>query len=104
MSTGREAALARAADALKSYVGLDSTDAPAEAVINAVLPQITEAKQLAGVPDGSILIVPLYRGVLPVEWNASSQKLLTPGGAVPGFENPHDVIGAYGPLTVVWMP
>jgi hypothetical protein len=106
MSTGRLAAIQRAEDTIKHF---DTAQDPirniAIAVVNTLYPELREARQLAGVPDGSILIVRLHRGVMPVEWNASSQRLLSASGQ-PFFRtgDPHDIIGSYGPLTVVWMP
>jgi hypothetical protein len=79
----------------------DEWDIPTDAalaagVLNALLPQITEARQLLGVPENSILVTPdgyVYRvrdGALTNDHT--------------GINVGKAFIEAQGPLTVVWMP
>ena len=74
----------------------------AEAVVNAVLPEISDPSQLRGVPEGSILIVPVQAGARAARWE---DGLLH--GDIKADRMPMDpkwVIDRYGPITVVWMP
>jgi hypothetical protein len=104
MSTARNAAIDRAVDTIRHF---DTTQDPirniAIAVVNTLNPQITDSKQLLGVPEGSILIFEsgpnTYRPL-----TLSSGRLW---GRVPGVMDPVDpvdVLKHYGKLTAVWMP
>lgn len=102
MSTPREAAQARAHDALKSYpevVGLDiDLEVFIEQIIDAVMPVITEQKQLIGVPEGSLLITRrTFSRVYEIDHGYLVQYC-TKTRVGKSF------VEEYGPLTVVAMP
>jgi hypothetical protein len=103
MSTARNAAIDRAVDTIRHF---DNTQDPirsvAIAVINTLNPQITDAKQMIGVPEGSILIVPVHSGVTPATWRAG--RLWEDLERAKSSHAPEWVLERYGPLTVVWMP
>jgi hypothetical protein len=103
MSTARNAAIDRAADTIKHF---DTTQDPirniAIAVVNTLNPQIFDAKQMIGVPKGSILIT-ARTDVLVYQFDGFDLHLLKVGGSGGSF-NPYYIIKDWGPLTVVWMP
>jgi hypothetical protein len=111
MSTARAAAIARATDAIRQFFSStgDKSKYPftdqevAEAVIDQVYPKITKAKQLLGVPEGSILVAE-YPGELyrPLIWEDG--KLHGRVDAMVTDVTPEVIINRRGPLTVVWMP
>ena len=108
MSTARTPATARIRDTLRQVIPLQSIpsnsfiDETTDAVIDAIYPEIADAKQLKGVPEGSILIATIPGGVRPLTWERMELY-----GRLPGIVDPvapQWVINKYGPLTVVWMP
>ena len=104
MSTGRLAAIQRAEDTIKHF---DTAQDPirniAIAVVNTVLPEITDAKQLLGVPEGSILVYESAPGIYRSLTLSGRQLLgLVFGEAAPA--DPEAVLRRHGKLTVVWMP
>jgi hypothetical protein len=100
--SSREHLAKRAKDAIAGV--RDEWDIPTDAalaagVLNALLPQITEARQMLGVPEGSILIHPVQGG--------GARTLTWEDGKLLGHSvkyTPEWLIERYGPLTVVWMP
>lgn len=112
MSTGRAAAIARAEDAIAGFSPYDlhgesplDTEEMARAVINAVLPEIREPREMRGVPEGSILIS-MRPSVTVYHWKGGDLHKLQTGGGPPGEGafNPSYIVRDWGPLTVVWMP
>jgi hypothetical protein len=81
----------------------------ARAAVDALLPQITEARQMAGVPEGAVLIVetttPGDRPSAACLWWLKGKLYggIDPSPGSAGIE-PVWVIDRYGPMTVVWMP
>ena len=82
----------------------------ARAAVDALLPEIREAKQMAGVPEGSILIV---ETTLRYVDRPSAACLWWLGGKLHGGIEPSPgsggiepvwVLDTHGPMTVVWMP
>jgi hypothetical protein len=101
-------AAARAKDAIQQFDDRLHLSEPlsteiAETVTKFIYLEITNAKQMIGVPEGAILIVPIGGGyVRPLVWSAGQFH-----GRMPGVMDPvsaDHVIGRYGSLTVVWMP
>lgn len=114
MSTLRSAAIQRIRDALVASTAErygrpiffdGDLDLMADAVSNALYPEITDAKQLLGVPEGSLLItdtrprVTVYRWVSGELWETSDVDKQRIDRFAPAY-----VIMDKGPLTVVWMP
>lgn len=103
VSTARNAAIQRIEDTLRHFDDQDSKRNVAIAVANAIYPLITDAKQLRGVPEGSILVAS-YRGGLhrPLIWEDGKLH-----GRIPGTMDPvapEQILARRSPLTVVWMP
>jgi hypothetical protein len=74
------------------------TDAAlAKGVLNALLPQITEMRQLFGVPEGSLLI-----DIEGNPYRLTNGQLVNERNQRGRVTQPY--INKYGPLTVVWMP
>jgi hypothetical protein len=106
MSTARGSATARAVDGIKA--AYEDYDIPthaeiAELVVEHVYPEITNAKQMLGVPKGSILITARPDVLVVYSWDGFDLHLLKVGGPGGSF-NPSYIIKDWGPLTVVWMP
>jgi hypothetical protein len=99
----------RAADAIRAELGpFWRNDVAAEAVVDALLPLITEPKQMAGVPEGSVVLVETatphdVRGSVAFLWWRGG-KLHGSLEAKTGGIDPVWVIDKYGPMTLVWMP
>ena len=97
-----EAMIEKARSALSSIDPTSGFKEQAAAVVDYLLPEIADPRQMLGVPEGSILIVEVQAGARPVRWE---------GGLLHGYlradqmpMNPQWVIERYGPMTVVWMP
>ena len=101
MSTTRSSAYERAHDAIRKF--FDGTDTypftsadVAEAVIDVVIPLITEQRQLLGVPDGSVLLD--RRNTVYKIRNGYLENILT------GWRADKNLVEEQGPLVVVAMP
>jgi hypothetical protein len=104
MSTARNAAIDRAAETIRHFdTTQDLIRNIAIAVVNTLYPEILDARQMIGVPEGSIVIVsgPTFLE-RPLTWYAGNLHGRLPGVMDP--VKPEFVIEHYGPLTVVWMP
>lgn len=87
--------------AMRPEFGHDVQDV-AEAVLDAVLPQITDAKQMADLPPYSWVSVQVMGGVEVLEWDGSR---LNGGLRIDKLPQlPEKVIAMYGPITVVARP
>jgi hypothetical protein len=98
----RELLIEKAEGALARYIELDERMTAAYEVVDILLPEIKRADQMAGVPDGSIVLVETSYGARTLEWaygylHGSLDRRRTDYTA-------DTVIQRYGPLTVVWMP
>lgn len=102
MSTARAATIQRVEDILRLFDDHDPKRNVAIALLNTMYPEIREAKQLKGVPEGSILIVPVQAGVRPMVWEDNKLHGALRVDAMP--VTAEWTIERYGPLTVVWMP
>lgn len=98
MSTTRSSAYARVQDVLRATgVAADPAfEDVAEAVIDAVLPLITEQRQLLGVPDDSILID--RRNTVYKIRKGYLENILT------GWRADNHLVEEQGPLVVIAMP
>ena len=102
MSTAQLATIQRVEDVLRLFDDHDPKRNVAIAVVNTIYPEITQAKQLAGVPEGSILIT-TRPDVIVYRWQDGNLHTLRTRGPGDSF-NPVYIIMDWGPLTVVWMP
>ncbi len=107
--SSRKALIKKTEDALRAYFNEQSWDEPGYAatdaaprLLDAMLPQITEARQMLGVPERSILTVEVQAGARALRWDGSFLHGDLRADRMP--QRPAEVIERYGPLTVVWMP
>jgi hypothetical protein len=104
MSTPRDAAIARAADGIKAaYSDYDiPTHAEiAEYVVGRIYPQITDAKQFLGVPEGSI-VAEYWLGAMRPPYTWEGGKLHRRGNDV--GTTPAELLRGPGEVYVLWMP
>lgn len=99
--SSREFLIKRVVDVIESDES-DTIEEGAETIVDALMPQLTDKKQMLGVPDGSILIVEVQAGARAVRWEDGHLHGNLRADGMP--MDPAWVIDRYGPLTVVWMP
>ena len=96
----------QAIDTAASEIDPDSTGNHlvnfATAAVDALLPEITDASQMANVPPFSWVAVRVMGGVEVLEWDGSR---LNGGLRIDNLPQlPEKVIAMYGPITVVAQP
>lgn len=101
----REHLIQRTIEAIKAV--RDEYDIPndaelAEGVVNTLFPQIFNARQFVGVPEGAGIVVAVMGGYSFMWYRGGKLH----GDLKRTLEalDPEWVISRYGPLTVVWMP
>lgn len=96
--------MARATDGIKA--AYEDYDIPthaeiAEFVVSALYPQLTDAKQFLGVPEGSI-VAEYWLGRMRPPWTWEGGKLHRRGDDL--SKTPEELLKGPGEVYVLWMP